>query len=50
VPALAAISRRPAGTWALDRASGLLARVGAPLRLGSTLLLRAQVGGRPRGG
>jgi SAM-dependent methyltransferase len=50
VPALAAISRRPGGTWALDRASGLLARVGAPLRLGSTLLLRAQVDGGPRGG
>ena len=41
VPALSALARRPAGLWALDRASGLLARLGGGLRLGSTLLVRA---------
>jgi len=44
VPSLAAITRRPGGTWTLDHASGLLARLGRPFRLGSTLLLRAQKG------
>jgi len=42
VPALSPLARRPAGTWTLDRASGLLARLGGPLQLGSTLLVRAQ--------
>jgi SAM-dependent methyltransferase len=40
VPALSPLARRPAGPWALDRMSGLLARVGRPLHLGSTLLVR----------
>ena len=44
VPGLAGVARRPGGTWALDRASGVLARAGKPARLGSTLLLRAQKG------
>jgi SAM-dependent methyltransferase len=44
VPALSPLAGRPGGTWALDRASGLLARLGGPLRLGSTLLVRARLG------
>jgi len=43
VPVLAPVAARPAGTWILDHASGVLGRLGAPMRLGSTLLLRAQV-------
>jgi SAM-dependent methyltransferase len=43
VPALAPLARRRGGPWALDKASGLLARVGGPIRLGSTLLVRARV-------
>ena len=42
-PALAMLARRPGGTWTLDRASGLLARVAVPLGRGSTLLMRAQL-------
>jgi SAM-dependent methyltransferase len=41
VPALAPLARTPAMPWALDKASGLLARAGRPMRLGSTLIARA---------
>lgn len=44
VPALAPLARRPVLPWALDKASGLLARAGRPMRLGSTLLARATRG------
>lgn len=47
VPALSPLARRPAAPWLLDKASGVLARVGGPLRLGSTLLVRAET--RPPG-
>jgi SAM-dependent methyltransferase len=43
VPALAPIARAPGGGWALDKASGLLARTAVPRGLGSTLLMRAQL-------
>jgi SAM-dependent methyltransferase len=43
VPALSPLARRSGGTWALDRASGLLARLGARRHLGSTLMVRAEV-------
>jgi SAM-dependent methyltransferase len=41
VPALSGLARHSAGRWTLDRASGILARLGGGLRLGSTLLVRA---------
>lgn len=44
VPSLAPLARSRAGAWTLDHASGVLARVGSPLLLGSTLLFRAQAG------
>jgi len=44
VPALSRIAGGPAGRWALDKASGALARVGRPARLGSTLMARARRG------
>jgi 2-polyprenyl-3-methyl-5-hydroxy-6-metoxy-1,4-benzoquinol methylase len=44
VPALAPLARGPAGPWVLDKASALLARLGRPLRLGSTLRARAALG------
>ena len=48
VPALAPLARGPGGEWALDKASGVLARLGRRARLGSTLLVRAQAGDGPR--